>query len=246
MKVFVIYDHESAPQALHHKLAITLPAKWLEQSCDKVKELFVNAYNKKFPDNQLDDEEFVLSVKDASPFTNRDYKLLTIDDTPEKCFTDKGEVRLVPASMANAAKPGALPNGKLRCKNYGCQKEYSEDDNSDHACKHHASNPIFHDTRKWWSCCEGVKVYSFEELMAIPGCQVGKHSNVPPAKEIEREAEIKAATNKVLEMHMAASKPVQGRAPPPKQEFVPRYVHSCCVPKESSGRGRVEVRVHSC
>ncbi|MBO8905142.1 hypothetical protein INO84_14425, partial [Staphylococcus aureus] len=64
MKVFLIYDHASDP-ALHHKLAITLPTKWLEQSCDKVKETFVNAYNKKFPDNQLDDEDFVLSVKDS-------------------------------------------------------------------------------------------------------------------------------------------------------------------------------------
>ncbi|KAL1512106.1 hypothetical protein AB1Y20_005376 [Prymnesium parvum] len=221
MKVFLIYDHASDP-ALHHKLAITLPTKWLEQSCDKVKETFVNAYNKKFPDNPLDDEDFVLSVKDNSPFTNRDYKLLTISDTPAKAFEDKGEVRLVPAPPANAGQPGVLPNGKSRCKNYGCQCEYTEAENSESACRHHAARPIFHDTRKWWSCCDGVKVYSFDELLSIPGCEVGRHSSVPPLEEQQREAEMKAATNKVLEMHMAASKPdAQGKAPPPKQDFTP-------------------------
>ena len=55
-QVFVIYDVSSVPVNLHHKLAITLPSKWLEQSVDKLKEAFVNAYNKKFPDNPLDDE----------------------------------------------------------------------------------------------------------------------------------------------------------------------------------------------
>lgn len=224
MKVFLIYDDESAAPSLHHKLAITLPAKWLEQSCDKVKETFVSAYNKKFPQNQLDDEDFVLSIKDKSPFTNRDFKLLSINDTPAKCFEDKCEVRLVPTPPANVSQPGSLPNGKLRCKNYGCQCEFVEAENSDTACRHHVAHPIFHDTRKWWSCCEGVKVYSIDELLAIPGCKVGRHSTEPPANELQRKAEFKAATDKVLEMHLTASKPdAQGKAPPPKQDFTPRW-----------------------
>ena len=52
MKVFLIYEEEGQP---YHKLAITLPNKWLEQSADKVKECFVERYNKKFPDTPLDD-----------------------------------------------------------------------------------------------------------------------------------------------------------------------------------------------
>ena len=55
MKVYLIYD--VGPIERHHKLAITLPSKWLEQSSDKVKECFVERYNKKFPDTPLDDEE---------------------------------------------------------------------------------------------------------------------------------------------------------------------------------------------
>ena len=56
MKIIVLYD-ACASAELHHKLAITLPSKWLEQSADKVKELFVERYNKKFPESPLDDEE---------------------------------------------------------------------------------------------------------------------------------------------------------------------------------------------
>ena len=71
MKVVVIYDPPNVPLALHHKLAITLPAKWLDLSVDKVRDAFVGAYNKKFPDNALESSELVLLVKDPSPFTRR-------------------------------------------------------------------------------------------------------------------------------------------------------------------------------
>jgi len=76
--------------------------------------------------------------------------------------------------------------------------------------------PVFHDTRKWWGCCEGKKVYSFEELLALPGCAVGKHSTTPPTKELERTANLASATQKALALHENASKPTEdGRAPPP-------------------------------
>ena len=153
MKVFLVYDVGSN-EALHHKLAITLPSKWLEQSCDKVKELFVERYNKKFPDNQLDDEEMVLAVPDDSPFTNRSVKYLTSSDTPATCFGAGMDVRLVPEPKVQA--PGRTASGKLRCKNFGCQAEYDESENCEGACRHHVEPPVFHDTRKWWSCCEGA------------------------------------------------------------------------------------------
>jgi hypothetical protein len=71
MKVFVIYDAPEVPESLHHKLAITLPAKWLDQSVEKVRDAFLGAYNKKFPDNTLVASELVLSVKETSPFARR-------------------------------------------------------------------------------------------------------------------------------------------------------------------------------
>lgn len=220
MKVFIIYDGEGVAPELHHKLAITLPGKWLALSVDKVKEAFVGAYNKKYPDNKLDEDEFVLSVKETSPFVNREFKLLGTTDTPAASFEDKGEIRLVPRPAARA--PGTTASGKLRCKNYGCQCEYDECDNTETSCRHHVAHPIFHDTRKWWSCCEGIKVYSFDEMLSIPGCMVGRHCNLPPAAEVARQEDIKAANDKVLNLHLNSAKPTEeGKAPPPKQDFAP-------------------------
>ena len=222
MKIIVRYD-ACASSELHHKLAITLPAKWMDQSVDKVKDLFVGAYNKKFPSAPLEADALVLQVRDASPFTVADTKLLKSADTPAKVFEEKGEVRLVPKPAAaaggggGAAAPG-LPPGMLRCKNYGCQKVYDPSANCDGACRHHKAGPIFHDTRKWWSCCEEKKVYSFDELFEIPGCTAGLHSDAPPAEELRKQEALAAATAAALDIHSSAAKPgADGRAPPPKQ-----------------------------
>ena len=195
MKIYLIYDE--GPSHLHHKLAITLPSKWLELSADKVKECFVERYNKKFPDDQLDDEELVLAIKDDSPFTNRTVKHLTSSDTPGKCFQAGMEVRLVKPPAV--VQPGMTALGKLRCKNFGCQLEYDEAKNEVGCCRHHAEPPVFHDTRKWWGCCEDIKVFEFDELLCIPGCQVGKHSNETPAIEVARKAELAKANQAALD-----------------------------------------------
>jgi hypothetical protein len=213
MKVFVIYDAPDAPPSLHHKLAITLPAKWLGQSVDKVRDAFLGAYNKKFPDNVLVASELVLSVKDPSPFARSTVKILRTTDTPESSFEDRGEVRVCRAVATSGPDGGGSAH---RCKNYGCQAEFDEACNDETSCRHHTLPPVFQDLRKWWGCCEDKKVYSFEELLALPGCAVGKHSTTPPAKELERTASLASATQKALALHENASKPSQdGRAPPP-------------------------------
>lgn len=220
MKVYLIYDE--GPVELHHKLAITLPSKWLDQSADKVKELFVERYNKKFPDNELDDEELVLAVKDDSPFTNRNIKHLNSSDTPGACFAAGMEVRIVPPPKV--LLPGRTASGKLLCKNFGCQCEYDEKDNKEGSCRHHVEPPMFHDTRKWWTCCPDIKVFEFDELMCIPGCTMGVHSNQVPAIELERKAEIAKANQEALDKFdaMAAgqgSVKADGSAPPPTQNL---------------------------
>eukprot|EP00308_Calcidiscus_leptoporus_P001205 CAMPEP_0119374518 /NCGR_PEP_ID=MMETSP1334-20130426/30842_1 /TAXON_ID=127549 /ORGANISM="Calcidiscus leptoporus, Strain RCC1130" /LENGTH=307 /DNA_ID=CAMNT_0007392599 /DNA_START=54 /DNA_END=977 /DNA_ORIENTATION=- len=218
MKVFVIFDEASAPAAVHHKLAITLPPKWMDQSVDKVKGAFIGAYNKKFADSPLVADEMLLQVPDNSPFTHADTRLLRTTDTPEKAFEDKAEVRVVHRPVATAARD----NGATVCKNYGCQCEFDESNNHEAACRYHRSAPMFHDTRKWWSCCEATKVYSFDELYLVPGCQIGPHSSRPPPEEQKRTAALADATKQALKLHEGVAKPTAtGRAPPPKQVFTP-------------------------
>ena len=120
-------------------------------------------------------------------------KILSSTDTPEGSFEDRGEVRV--CKVAAASGPGSS-GGALRCKNYGCQAEFDEACNDETSCRHHTMPPVFHDLRKWWGCCEDKKFTSFEELLALPGCAVGKHSATPPAKELERQASLASATQK--------------------------------------------------
>lgn len=69
----------------------------------------------------------------------------------------------------------------LRCRNYGCNQFYNEDENNDDACNHHTGPPIFHDTMKCWSCCRDHKAFDFETFQLIKGCSSGRHSNISPA-----------------------------------------------------------------
>mmetsp|Transcript_21316 Transcript_21316/g.68107 ORF Transcript_21316/g.68107 Transcript_21316/m.68107 type:complete len:312 (-) Transcript_21316:210-1145(-) len=221
MKIFVIYDHASAPASAHHKLAITLPAKWLELSVDKVKAAFVAAYNKKFADAPLDGDSFALQVRDDSPFTHSDVRTLRTVDVPAKALSDRCEVRLVP--HRETAAPGATASARPRCKRYGCQVEYDPATNHEAACRHHRLPPMFHDTRKWWTCCADIKVYSFDELMQVPGCAIGHHSADPPPQEVERQRAMAEATARVHAAHAEGAKKfyqapkpdAAGNAPPP-------------------------------
>lgn len=188
----------------------------------------------------------MLQVKDDSPFALADVKLLKTTDTPEKALQDKAEVRVVPRP-AQKASGGPGGSGRPRCKNYGCQCEFDEATNDDAACRHHARAPIFHDTRKWWQCCEGVKVYSFDEMMQIPGCVIGRHSTEPPAEEKERQKAMAEATAATLSMHVSAAKPSSdGRAPAPKQEFTPSEAPKQPKKKEQLKEGQARCRHYGC
>ena len=65
-------------------------------------------------------------------------------------------------------------NGKLRCKNKGCQKEFEEKDNTPDCCKFHPGEAVFHDLKKFYSCCK-VVTWDWDEFMKTPGCATGKH-----------------------------------------------------------------------
>ncbi len=68
-------------------------------------------------------------------------------------------------------------DGTTKCILKGCQKWYNPSDNSDTACVYHPSQPVFHDTIKYWSCCEGNKAYDFDSFLKIKGCKTGRHYN---------------------------------------------------------------------
>ena len=65
-------------------------------------------------------------------------------------------------------------NGKLRCIHKGCNKEFEEKDNVEGSCKYHTGQPVFHDLKKYWTCCK-QETWDWDKFMKLPTCAVGKH-----------------------------------------------------------------------
>jgi len=75
-------------------------------------------------------------------------------------------------------------NQSKRCTNNGCEKNYTEAENNDHACTLHPGAPVFHEGYKGWSCCT-KRVIAFDDFLNMPGCTTGRHSDerrAPPEK----------------------------------------------------------------
>ena len=71
----------------------------------------------------------------------------------------------------------ARADGMLKCKNFGCQKMFREEENHDQACHHHSMPPFFHDTAKGWQCCkDGKKAFDWDDFQKLPTCCLGRHS----------------------------------------------------------------------
>jgi len=69
-----------------------------------------------------------------------------------------------------------------RCARKGCGKEFLSAENTETSCYYHPGAPVFHEGLKSWSCCSSVNkpVLDFDEFMAIPGCEVGAHTEAVP------------------------------------------------------------------
>jgi hypothetical protein len=67
-------------------------------------------------------------------------------------------------------------DGKYYCGNPGCiDKTYNPDNNSEGDCKYHLGQPLFHDRKKFWTCCKD-EAYDWYDFMKLPSCTVGKHT----------------------------------------------------------------------
>mmetsp|Transcript_7326 Transcript_7326/g.9655 ORF Transcript_7326/g.9655 Transcript_7326/m.9655 type:complete len:312 (-) Transcript_7326:185-1120(-) len=174
MKVYVHYE-EGENADLHKTLKLTLPKKWVQQSTEQVLDLFLGSYNKKNPENQLEMGNVHLENSRGQKICRADIVADVMNDR-EDIYVRHGAPPVREETKQEEAKP---ENKGLRCRNYGCNQFYEEEENSDTACSHHTGPPIFHDTRKGWSCCK-KRVYDWDEFQQIEGCAKGRHSTVDP------------------------------------------------------------------
>lgn len=195
MKITLRYE-EASTEDLHMTLRLTLPQKYLNGTNKEVVKLFVDHYNKKNAEkssplstddlhlkivggDHLDNEE---RVRESLKAGDECY-LLGKDSEGPKPKPEQAEGYQA-APVCTPVEKKALKNadGKLRCKNFGCQKLF-DPDGPPQECQHHKAAPIFHETAKWWSCCPDSKAYDFDEFMKIPGCTQGFCTNESQAKK---------------------------------------------------------------
>ena len=73
-------------------------------------------------------------------------------------------------------EPVMSKDGKYMCANKGCaDKSFKLEENNDTACKFHKGEAIFHDVKKYWSCCTDKPAYDFDAFLKLPTCTFGAH-----------------------------------------------------------------------
>ncbi|CAE7037771.1 ITGB1BP2 [Symbiodinium natans] len=196
MKVTLKFE-EASTEDRYMTLRLTLPQKYVNGANKEVVKLFVDHYNKKHAETPLSADELHLKIvggihldneeRVRDSLSNGDECYLLGKDSegpaPKRQEPEKG-YHCTPAAPSTTTAKQAVKNadGKVRCKNFGCQKMF-DPDGPPQECVHHKAAPIFHETAKWWSCCPDRKAYEFEEFMNIPGCTQGFCSSESQGKK---------------------------------------------------------------
>ena len=47
-----------------------------------------------------------------------------------------------------------MKDGLFVCAHNGCGKNFDEKANTDISCSFHTGGPMFHDGKKYWTCCK--------------------------------------------------------------------------------------------
>ncbi len=167
-----IYLHVEEKGYLEKTSKIQVPKSWSNKSVSDVVNLFLKPYNEK-SELKLDIEEVHLAKSDGSKIYSNDVVSAVLEDHMDYYIKVGRHMREEAVAEAETGVP------MLKCRNYGCNKSYLEEENHEDSCSHHTAPPIFHDTMKCWSCCKDRKAYDFESFQLIAGCSVGRHSNIP-------------------------------------------------------------------
>ena len=191
MRVYLHYDpvEQERVEIKPVTIKVKLPKSWKSGPAHNLKDTLVTNVNKKLEAAgapSIDGNEFHLALKDGTA--------ILADEVVSDRIPDRADLYLVSGpsetvaevkqredaeKAAREAKEAADP--MLTCKNFGCNKKYRESENCDGCCVCHSKPPIFHETKKMWSCCN-ASAYDWESFMALKGCTRRKHSTEPPAQ----------------------------------------------------------------
>lgn len=194
MKVYIFYcngEHPMNDEATDlTKLRFNIPNEWLEKPC---KLLLEECLPKLLPSDDIHDlrvEDFEIKCGGLT---------LQCGDVIGKYIREYNELYIF---QKKKREDVVIPEGHIRCTNFGCGIFFDPNDNKDKTCHYHSKGPVFHDLAKYWACCPQKKGYDWEQFQKIPTCQVGKHCAVRKSCSLEQETSTTA-----LPMAPAAEKP---------------------------------------
>jgi hypothetical protein len=160
-----VYIHLELPGYPEKTSKLTIPKTWVaSKTIGDIVKLFLEGYNSvNLGSDPLSHENFHLetAITDGIKFYS--------DSPLRDHLEDRGDYFILNGShvfsSANQSTDKKIQaNNKLKCKNYGCNKQYLEEENTETSCSFHSLPPFFRDTVKGWQCCKDSKAYDWEEF----------------------------------------------------------------------------------
>eukprot|EP01065_Artemidia_motanka_P037909 TRINITY_DN467_c1_g1_i1.p1 TRINITY_DN467_c1_g1~~TRINITY_DN467_c1_g1_i1.p1 ORF type:complete len:298 (+),score=113.65 TRINITY_DN467_c1_g1_i1:60-896(+) len=121
------------------------------------------------------EEEWVLSVlrgtRSAGPVKTAELRDMNVTVTP-------GAKRAFESAKAAAAAAGAEQQQTeiavgTECKRNGCKNKYQGPESLQTICHYHHGSAVFHETYKYWSCCDGRRAWDWDDFQKIEPCTHG-------------------------------------------------------------------------
>lgn len=169
LKLYIHWEQTGYPEKTSK---IQIPKSWLQKTVKDVIGLFAMPYNNHNKETPIEIDNVHFQTIDGVKIYSNDLIGDVLEDKYDYHIKLGTHVRSIVETTTT------IDENLLRCKNYGCNQYYKEDENNEDSCKHHIAPPIFHDTMKCWSCCRDKKAYDFESFQLITGCTIGKHSQI--------------------------------------------------------------------
>lgn len=182
VKIAIKFDGGTKETSLEFKMNV--PKKWLTKPFTVLLEFFNKTYNKKKkPEALFTEAQTYLVLTKGAQSENLYHESVIGESLPESQIRYTIDVRQgtppePPKKRQGPSKTKEQRNaertdGKAECVMRGCGLTYKVSENHDCLCLYHSGRPVFHDIKKYWSCCDGTVVYDWDKFQQIPGCTTG-------------------------------------------------------------------------
>eukprot|EP00756_Hemistasia_phaeocysticola_P030689 Hpha_TRINITY_DN16304_c4_g4::TRINITY_DN16304_c4_g4_i1::g.59227::m.59227/K16729/CHORDC1, CHP1; cysteine and histidine-rich domain-containing protein 1 len=96
---------------------------------------------------------------------------LTVTAGAQKAF-DKAQAEAQAAAAQESQESKDIPIG-TQCKRNGCKRTYQGPESSKVVCDFHPGAAVFHETYKYWSCCDTTRAWDWDDFQKIVPCRHG-------------------------------------------------------------------------